>query len=84
MPVVLRYKGYKFFFYSNEGNEPIHIHAEKNGMECKYWLNVEEYEIAEAHAYNLTIQMKREIKKIIYDHFDYIVSEWNNYFKKGN
>ena len=38
----------------------------------------------EAHAYNMTSQAKREIKKIIYDHFDYIVSEWNNYFKKEN
>lgn len=25
-------------------------------------------------------QAKREIKKIIYEHFDYIVSEWNKYF----
>ena len=52
-------------------------------MECKFWLEVEEYEIKEAHAFNLTIQAKREIKKIIYDHFDYIVSEWNNYLKRG-
>ncbi len=30
MPVVFRYKGIRFFFYSNEGNplEPRHIHAE--------------------------------------------------------
>lgn len=40
--------------------------------------------IVEAHAYNLTVQAKREIKKIIYDHFDYIVSQWNDHFKKGN
>lgn len=28
MPVILRFKGYIFFFYSNEGNplEPAHIH----------------------------------------------------------
>jgi hypothetical protein len=46
--------------------------------------NFEEYELVEAHTYNLSAQAKREIKKIIYDHFDYIVSEWNNHFKKGN
>jgi hypothetical protein len=29
MPVVFRYRGFRFFFYSNEGNprEPVHIHA---------------------------------------------------------
>jgi hypothetical protein len=29
MPVVLRYKGYTFFFFSNEGvpREPLHIHV---------------------------------------------------------
>jgi len=28
MPVVFRYRGYRFFFYSNEGDprEPLHIH----------------------------------------------------------
>ncbi|MFT0172652.1 DUF4160 domain-containing protein [Paraburkholderia mimosarum] len=29
MPVVFRYNGIRFFFYSNEGDprEPVHIHA---------------------------------------------------------
>ena len=29
MPIVFRYHGYKFFFYSNEGDprEPVHIHV---------------------------------------------------------
>lgn len=31
--------------------------------------------------YNLTPQAKREIRKIVYEHFDYIVAEWNKYFK---
>ena len=84
MPTILLIAGWRLFFYSNESQEPIHIHAEKAGMECKYWLNVEEYDIIEAHTYNLTVQAKREIKKIIYDHFDYIVSEWNKNLKKGN
>ena len=29
MPVIFRYKGFRFFFYSNEGNprEALHVHA---------------------------------------------------------
>ena len=40
MPVVFRYKGFRFFFYSNEGSsrEPIHIHARGEGGEVKFWL----------------------------------------------
>lgn len=40
MPVVFRWLGVRFFFYSNEGNprEPLHVHAERNGAEAKIWL----------------------------------------------
>ena len=62
--------------------EPIHIHAEKGDMECKYWLFVDELEIKEAFSYNLTPAAKREVKKVIYQHFDDIVLAWNEYFNK--
>ena len=51
-------------------------------MECKFWLDIDEFEIKEAFVYNLTPAAKREIKRIIYEHFDYIVTEWNRFFKK--
>lgn len=40
MPTVFRYRGMRFFFYSNEGSprEPAHIHAESSGNEAKLWL----------------------------------------------
>ena len=72
----------KTFFYSNEGSEPIHIHAEKGDMECKYWLLIEEFEIKKVFAYNLTPSTRREIKKIIYQNFDLIVDSWNKYVNK--
>jgi hypothetical protein len=50
-------------------------------MECKYWLDVENFDLQVALEFNLTPQSRREIKKIIYEHFDYIVREWNKYFK---
>ncbi|MCB9870153.1 MAG: DUF4160 domain-containing protein [Planctomycetes bacterium] len=31
MPTVLRIGSTRFFFYSNEGNEPPHIHIEQAG-----------------------------------------------------
>jgi hypothetical protein len=40
MPVAFRQSGYRFFFYSNEGDprEPIHIHVMKDGCTAKFWL----------------------------------------------
>ena len=80
MPTILHIAGWRLYFWSNEKNEPMHIHAEKGEMECKFWLDPDNFEITIALEYNLTVQAKREIKKIIYEHFDYIVSEWNKYF----
>ncbi len=38
MPTVLRLSRYRFHFYSNEGNEPAHIHVDTPEGECKFWL----------------------------------------------
>lgn len=80
MPTILFMNGWRLFFYSNEGDEPIHIHAEKGGMECKFWLIIDQIDIQEAFSFNLTLSSRREIKKLIYQNFDLIVSSWNNYF----
>ena len=39
MPTVLRVGRYWFSFFSNEGNEPPHIHAKADGNEAKFWLD---------------------------------------------
>jgi len=38
MPTILLLAGWRLFFYSNEGNEPIHVHAEKGEMEVNIGL----------------------------------------------
>jgi len=38
MPTLLRWRGYRFFFYSADGWEPPHIHIFKDGKEAKLWL----------------------------------------------
>jgi len=82
MPTILFIYGWRLFFYANEGSEPIHIHAEKGDMECKYWLLIDEVEIVEAFSFNVSPSSKREIKKIIYQHFDLIIESWNTFFNQ--
>ena len=40
MPRIPRILGpYRFFFVSADCDEPEHIHARRDGDECKFWLN---------------------------------------------
>ena len=79
MPTILMLLGWRFFFYANERNEPIHVHCQKAEAEAKYWLDVESFEVIEAHSYNMSPADKRIVRRIIFEHFDYIVSEWNKW-----
>ena len=36
MPEVFRTEGYVFFFYSNEGREPMHVHVRRGGGFAKF------------------------------------------------
>ena len=38
MPVVLRVKGYKFWFYEADLDEPPHVHVGLASREAKFWL----------------------------------------------
>jgi hypothetical protein len=48
-------------------------------MECKYWLDVKNFDLQEAYFYKISPSDKRQIKKIIYNHFDYIEEQWNEF-----
>lgn len=39
MPTLLRWNGARFFFFSNEGNEPPHVHIDKAENSAKIWLH---------------------------------------------
>lgn len=79
MPTVLLVRGWRVFFYSDEGNEPPHVHARKGGAECKMWLQADVFDVVEAWSHGLSPQLRREIRRIIFDHFDLILSEWNRH-----
>jgi hypothetical protein len=37
-----------------------------------------------AHSYSMSPADKRTVRSIIYQHFDYIVSEWNSFQEQKN
>ena len=40
MPTVLRIGPYRFFFFSNEGSEPPHIHVKAGSEEENFWIDL--------------------------------------------
>jgi hypothetical protein len=79
MPTVLLLNGWRFYFYANENNEPVHIHVQKAEMEGKFWLKEDIFEVEEAFSYNMDLKDIKEVRKIIFAHFDYIIEAWHTF-----
>lgn len=77
MPTILRKDGFRFLFYSNEGNEPCHIHVKKGGGDAKIWL---EPEIQEAYFYGFSPNEIKVIRETIIEHETLLKEKWNEYF----
>ncbi len=76
MPTVLRWNGYRFYFFSNEGSEPPHIHIDKGGNTAKYWLNP----VALAQNIGFARRELTEIEAKIMEQRDRFVEAWNDHF----
>jgi len=81
-PTILYIRGWRLFFYSNEGNEPMHIHAKKGNAECKFWIYPDFFDIEEVYSFNLNPSLKREIRQIIFNHFEEIIEAWRTHWKR--
>ena len=82
MPPVIFLFGWRFFFYSDEGNEPMHIHCEKGEKEAKFWLDEKPHAITTDFAYRMTSRDMKEVKKVIGQYFDEIDHAWKQLQKK--
>ncbi len=72
MPTILRLLGYRFFFYSNEGTEPPHIHVEKADGVAKFWLEPVEL----ANSYGFTAKEVSQLRKVIIDYQQPFKDAW--------
>ena len=78
MPVVFRWKGYRFHFFSNEGNprEPIHAHVTRGRDTAKFWLQPE---VNVAYNRGFSRLVLRELSAIVEDRRDEIERAWNDH-----
>ncbi len=76
MPTVLRIKGYRFFFFSLEGNEPPHIHVEFGEKVAKFWLDP----VNLASSYGFRSHDLTEVRAIVIENRVKFLEKWNEHF----
>ena len=77
MPTVKVIGAYRFFFYSNEGDEPPHIHVQRENGVAKFWLRT----VGLSYTSGFNGAELRKIEKMITENRSYFMEAWNAYFK---
>ena len=75
MPTVLQVGRFRFFFFSNEGREPPHIHIKAGCDEAKYWLDT----VQLAVNYGFNARELNEIERLVAEHRTLFLEAWNEH-----
>ena len=76
MPTIKKISdGYRFYFYSFDCYEPVHVHVEKEYMNCKFWLDP----ISLAANYGFSAKELNKIQRIIEKNTKLIIEAWNEH-----
>ncbi len=78
MPEILRIGGYRFFFFSREGQEPRHVHVEQAERYAKFWLEL--IELVESRGFRGS--ELREIHSLIAEHAQKFIIAWDEHFSQ--
>lgn len=75
MPTILRVGAYRFHFYSDEGDEPPHIHVATPEGECKFWLEP----VRLARNKGVAPVVVRDIEKLVYEHMPLLMEKYHEH-----
>ncbi|MGH7928376.1 MAG: DUF4160 domain-containing protein [Candidatus Binatia bacterium] len=76
MPTLLRWKGYRFFFWSGDRGEPPHVHVKKGAGEVKVWLDP----VRSGTAVDLRAHEVNEILRKVQEQQTAFVGAWHDHF----
>lgn len=79
MPTLLLLNGIRYFFYSNENNESIHVHVTKGNANGKIWL---EPLIRIKYMDGFSNAEQKDILEVINKYALDFKQKWNEYFSK--
>ena len=77
MPNVIRDGAYRLFFYSNEGNEPPHVHVEDGDNLVKFWLDP----VSLAKNDGFSRKELGAVTQIVVRHRDLCLEKWREHFE---
>ncbi len=82
MPAVFRHKGFRYGFYSNEGDprEPPHVHVSKGDADAKFWL-LPRIELAYNRGHSPAVL--RELTDVVTSRQRLLLEAWNEFFSEG-
>ena len=77
---MLRSGPYRFFFFSSDRREPVHIHVARDRKTAKFWL------LPVALAYNLGFPQNElsKVSELVNEHRAELIKAWHDYFKSGS
>ncbi len=78
MPKVAQIGPYRFFFYSNERNEPPHVHVRNDRRLAKFWLEP----VALGSSKRFAAFELREIESIVTENRQIFLDAWNDHFNR--
>ena len=76
MPTILREGGFRLFFFSNEKEEPPHIHVKYQSASAKFWIQP----VALARNLGMNTAELRKAFNLVLKHEKLIRGKWNGYF----
>ena len=76
MPTLLRLQGFRFFFFSGEGDEPARVHVEYGDKVAKYWLSPVEL----AHSDGFRSHELTRLRALVIEHRKVFLEYWHEYF----
>lgn len=76
MPTVLRIGAFRFFFYSNEGQEPVHIHVQVGSKLAKFWLQP----VNLASSTGFSAKELNQLIGLVREHEALFLEAWNDFF----
>ena len=79
-PTVLQSGPYRFFFFSSDRGEPIHVHVERELKAAKFWLGPVRVKYNRGFA---PTELNR-VATLVLQHEAELVKAWHEYFKSGN
>lgn len=77
-PTVRRIGPYRFFFYSNEGGEPPHIHVQRDRQVAKYWLDP----VRLARSGRFAAHELHEAEALVRDNETEFLEAWHEFFSR--